>query len=121
MGALASPLPAIYWHLQSRPILKSMKIEQKYMPFQMPIMKTLYMVMMLQVNEASAKDNILAGLFSWLMLAEYVVFPGSSTSIKKLNSLNDSKSGRIVKSMIQYALLLPLAGLCCLIGISGII
>lgn len=63
MGAPASPPPAIFWHLQSRPIPGSMKIEQKYVPFQTPIMKTPYMVMTLQANEAPAKDNILAGLF----------------------------------------------------------
>jgi hypothetical protein len=84
-------------------------------------MKTPYMVMTLQANEAPARDNILAGLFAWLTLAGYVVFPGSFTSIKKSNSLDDSKSGRIVKDVVRYASLLPLAGLCCLVGISGTI
>jgi hypothetical protein len=68
MGAPASPPPAIFWHLQSRPIPGSLNIEQKYVPFQTPIMKTPYMVMTLQANEAPARDNILAGLFSWLTL-----------------------------------------------------
>ena len=121
MQAPASLPPAIYWHLQSRPIPGFMKTEQKYVPFQTPTMKTPYMVMTLQANEAPAQDNILAGLFSWLTLAGYVVFPGSFTSLKTSNSLDDSKGGRIVKKVAQYVSLLPIAGLCCLIGISGTI
>ena len=121
MEARASLPPAIFWHLQPRPIPGSMNIEQKYVPFQTPVMKTPYMVMTLQANEAPATDNILAGLFSWITLAGYVVFPGSFTSLKKSNSLDDSKSGRIVKDAVQYMSLLPIAGLCCLIGISGTI
>lgn len=77
--------------------------------------------MTLQANEAPAQDNILAGLFSWLTLAGYIVFPGSFTSLKKSNSLDDSKESRIVKNAVQYVLLLPIAGLCCLIRISGTI
>jgi hypothetical protein len=79
------------------------------------------MVITLQANKAPTKDNILAGLFSWITLAGYIVFPDSFTSLKKLNSLNDSKSSRVIKDAVQYILLLLIADLCCLIGISEII
>lgn len=74
--------------------------------------------MMLQANEASASDNILTGLFSWFILAGYVVFSGTFTSLQKSNSLDNSKSDRIVKDVVQYISLLPLAGLCYLVKIS---
>lgn len=64
MKVPASPPLVIFWHLQSRLILTSLNIEQKYVPFQTPIVKTPYMVMTLYINEASAKDNILVELFS---------------------------------------------------------
>ncbi len=51
------------------------------------------MVTMLRANEAPARDNILAVLFSWLALAGYVVSPDSFQFRSKLNSLDESKRG----------------------------
>jgi hypothetical protein len=80
--------------------------------------ETPYMVMSAQANQAPTWDNIRAASFSWLILAGYVVFPGTFTSLKTSQTLASSTGGRV----IQYALkrgLLAIAGACCIFGTIG--
>jgi hypothetical protein len=46
--------------------------------------ETPYMAKSTQANQALTWDNIRAAFFSWLILARYVIFPGTFTSLKTL-------------------------------------
>jgi hypothetical protein len=85
--------------------------------YKAPIMQTPYMSMLLDVDKAkaSSKDNQFAAVFSWMMLAGFIVFPATFTSLKNSDSLSDSK----VQDAIPNVGLLPIAGLCYLIGTVG--
>ncbi|EXJ88026.1 hypothetical protein A1O1_04953 [Capronia coronata CBS 617.96] len=77
------------------------------------------MLMTLQANEAPCRDNILAASFSWLILAGYVVFPGTFTSMGRSTSLDGSKGGKVVKDAIRNVPLAPFAIFCYVIGMYG--
>jgi hypothetical protein len=112
----ASPPSALLSHSRSRSPTGFLEREGEIV-YQAPTMKTPYMVMALQANEAPPRDNIRAALSSWLILAGYVVFPGTFTSVKNSGSLEKSKDGKVVKEAIQHVPLLPFAIFCCLVGI----
>ncbi|KAF2458846.1 hypothetical protein BDY21DRAFT_264132, partial [Lineolata rhizophorae] len=82
-------------------------------------LRTPYMLMVLEANEASGRDNALAAFFSWLTLAGYVVLPGTFTSLQNSQSLKDSESGKRVQRTVNNLPLLPLACICCVTGIVG--
>lgn len=111
-------LPSVFRHPQSR--VEPMDQERGYSSYKAPSMQTPYMVMSVQANESPTRHNILAALSSWLILAGYVVFPGTFTSLKNSHTLGDSEGGKIVQNAIQNVPLLPLAVLCCVAGTSRI-
>ena len=80
---------------------------------------TPYMEMCTQANKVPSIYNILAALFSWLMLAGFVVLPGTFTSLKYSTTLSSSKGGEIVQKTVQNVPLLLIAGVMCGIGIVG--
>lgn len=92
---------------------------EELMSYRAPTLTTPYMVMTLQANEAPRRDNLLAALFSWLVLAGYVVFPATFTSAERSGSLSNSRGGKVVQDAIQNVPLLPFASLCYLVGIYG--
>ena len=111
--------PPVSRHPRSR-LLEPMDRERGYSLDKAPSMQTPYMVMSLQANEAPTRHNVLAALYSWLIPAGYVIFPGTFTSLKNSRTLDNSTGGKIVQDTVQNVPLLPLAALCCIAGISGI-
>jgi hypothetical protein len=99
---------------------KALNQDEKYIPYKAPTMQTPYMVMSVQANEASTWHNALAAIFSWLILAGYVVFPGTFTSLQNSDSLNNSGRGKFVQYTVKNVPLLPVAGVCCIVGTVGI-
>ncbi|EXJ56212.1 uncharacterized protein A1O5_12668 [Cladophialophora psammophila CBS 110553] len=87
--------------------------------YQAPTMQTPYMVMSLQAIEAPKRDNLLAAVFSWITLAGFIFLPGTFTSLKNSDTLGESKSGQAVQGAVQNIPLLPLAGVCYLVGVIG--
>ena len=87
--------------------------------YKAPTMRTPYMVMSLQANEAPRRDNIRAAVFSWITLAGFIVLPGTFTSLKNSESLEESESGKAVQVAVQNIPLLPVAAIWCLVGIIG--
>ena len=84
-----------------------------------PVMQTPYMVMVLEANEVPARINLLASLYLWLTLAGFVVFPGTFSSLQNSSKLVNSEGGKFVQHTVENAPLLPLAFICCFIGIVG--
>lgn len=80
---------------------------------------TPYMVKSVQANAAPAWDNFLAGFFSWLTLAGYVVFPGAFTSLKTSKTLASNNVGQVVQDTAKHVPLLILAAVCCGFGTLG--
>jgi hypothetical protein len=76
--------------------------------------------MSIQSNQASGWYTISAGIFSWLILAGYLVLPNTFTSLKTSKALGDSKEGQMLQNTIQNVGLLRCAGVLCSIGLLGI-
>jgi len=97
-----------------------MEQEKGYSLYKALSMQTPYIITSLQVNEVPTQHNVLAALYSWLIPAGYVIFPGTFTSLKNSRTLDNSTGGKIVQDMVQNVPLLLLAALCCIVGISRI-
>ncbi|KAK5188857.1 hypothetical protein LTR96_010861 [Exophiala xenobiotica] len=89
-----------------------------------PRSQSRYVAMLLELDEIPRRHNFYAGLFTWLILAGYIVFPGTFTSLKSSNSVEEAASktpaGKIILHTVQNASLLWVAGACCLFGVIGI-
>lgn len=79
--------------------------------------------MIIETETAPFVDNMLAKIFSWLLLAGYLVFPGTFTSIRDSKALeaatNENVVSRFIYRSVQNAPLLGLAGLSCAVGATG--
>lgn len=64
--------------------------------------------------------NVLATIFLWTLLAGFVVFPGTFTSLRNTSSLNSSVPGRVVQRTIQNIPLLAVAAFFFVLGTAGI-
>ena len=88
-----------------------------------PSVQTRYMSMLLHLDEIPRLDTILAGLFTWVLLAGYVVFPGTFTSLRNSktvkNAGSNSNAEKTVVNTVQNVPLLWLAAICCIIGALG--
>ena len=81
--------------------------------------------MLLHLDEIPQLHNILASLFTWIILAGFVVLPGTFTTFKKSKDFQDADSND--SNAITYAIvhsianigLLWLAGGFCLFGVLG--
>ncbi|KAB8070470.1 hypothetical protein BDV29DRAFT_194051 [Aspergillus leporis] len=84
---------------------------------------TRYVKMLLDMEKIPILDNILAGGFSWILLAGYLVFPGTFTSLRKSTSFQETASsseiGKTAYIAVQNVSLLGVAAACCCIGLFG--
>lgn len=64
--------------------------------------------------------NILATVSLWTLLAGFVVFPGTFTSLQNTSSLSSSVPGRVVQRTIQNVPLLAVAVFFFVLGIAGV-
>ncbi len=89
-----------------------------------PRSQSRYVTMLLELDEIPRRHNFYASLLTWLILAGYIVFPGTFTSLKSSNSVQAAASktpaGKIILDTVQNASLLWIAGACCLFGVVGI-
>ena len=86
-----------------------------------PPLSTRYIDMLLELDEISTIYNLLANLFTWLLLAGYMVLPGAFTSIRNSRTLSDNagKAGKVVVKAAQNIPLLWIGAFCCMLGASG--
>ena len=99
------------------PTAHSARLEAVHSP---PSQRPQYNRMVLESNNVPAGYNILAAASLWILLAGYIVLPGSFTSLQNSKSLSDSETGKVVQHAIQNVPLLVVAGICCLFGAVGI-
>jgi len=90
-----------------------------------PPTESRYVTMLLELDKIPRLHNVYAGVFTWLILAGYIVFPGTFTSLKESDTLqnaaNRHRAEKAILDTVQNASLLWVAGFCCLIGVVGII
>ena len=84
-----------------------------------------YVQMLLQLDQIPSLHNLLAGLFTWLLLAGYVVLPGTFTSLKRLDgtsgAAHSNPAEKVVLSTVQNAPLLWIAATIYIVGASGLL
>ena len=90
---------------------------------QVPV-QTRYIKMLLDLDTIPRRDNILAALFVWLLLAGYLVFPATFTSLEEKKPDPTKPEGKIeitLINVVKNAPLLWIAGVCCIIAGLGMI
>lgn len=79
--------------------------------------------MVLENQDAKLKINILAATFSWILLAGYLVFPTTFSSMRTSTTLRSSVAqsdiGEFTYDLVLNIPLLAFAAICCLIGSAG--
>ncbi|KAJ6168715.1 hypothetical protein N7497_001558 [Penicillium chrysogenum] len=80
-----------------------------------------YMRMIMEADEISWQDNVLASTAHWILLAGYLVIPGTFTSLQKSdtihNGLADNEAGEWILNTIQNP---PLLATACVLFVSGL-
>ncbi|KAL3424407.1 hypothetical protein PVAG01_03688 [Phlyctema vagabunda] len=83
--------------------------------------QTRYMTMLLNLDDIPRLHNILAAFFTWVLLAGFLILPGTFTTITKKIDEDDGKSqtaSEILRS-IKHVQLLVVGGVCSGIGALG--
>jgi hypothetical protein len=93
----------------------------KHSPSYNPPLSTRYIDILLQLDKIPVLYNILSSIFTWLLLASYIVFPGTFTSIRSSQTLvsGAGKAGKFVSTVVQHIPLLYLTAICCICGAAG--
>lgn len=94
-----------------RPAQKSATKDQPMTP---------YNKMLVESHSIPFWRNILAAVFNWVLLAGFVVFPGTFTSLSRSGVLRESQPGRLLQNAIRNTPLLCIACICCAVGAIGI-
>ncbi|KAJ6507688.1 hypothetical protein C8R47DRAFT_966016 [Mycena vitilis] len=82
-------------------------------------MNTRYVQMMLAVDEIPAWCNWLANFFTWILLAGFVLFPGTFTNLQQNQELN--ALGINADNVIKHLSLYVVAWVCTCIGTAGML
>jgi len=92
-----------------------------------PSTETKYMQMLLHLDRIPRIYNFLSGVFTWILLASFLIIPGTFTSFKNSDTFkniqdDEDKSNAVAKAIIDSAAnvgLLWLSGALCVIGGTG--
>ncbi|KAG0156276.1 hypothetical protein PDIDSM_3453 [Penicillium digitatum] len=80
-----------------------------------------YVRMILEADGIAWQDNVLASTAHWILLAGYLVIPGTFTSLQKSdtvrNDLAENETGEWILNTIQNP---PLLAIACVLFISGL-
>ncbi|MCJ1431187.1 hypothetical protein MMC27_000538 [Xylographa pallens] len=85
---------------------------------------TRYMEMLLDLDKIPRLHNVCASFFTWLLLAGYVVFPATFTTVNKDNKITQAAQTELERQIlteVRNAPLLYIAAACCIVGSSGMI
>lgn len=82
-----------------------------------PSTVTQYMRMLLAMDKIPRIHNLAASFFTWILLAGFVLFPGTFTSLR--NEQGSSAVAKGVLNVVNHVSLFVIAFLCCGIGAAG--
>ncbi|KAJ1301979.1 hypothetical protein OPQ81_000815 [Rhizoctonia solani] len=121
-GSVASP-KSQRSDLGSSPRMKASSLRPGSSLKRRPSANTRYMNMLLELDAVPRFHDMLASFFSWILLAGFVIFPGTFTSIQQLDSDDPSRSDadKWILVQVKNVPLLAIAGACCAIGAIGMI
>ena len=91
----------------------------------LPSVQTRYMTMLLHLDEIPRIYNILCSLFTWIILAGFLVVPGTFTTFKQSDAFkeaDDDDSNEVAHAIVHTVAnigLLWLSGAFCLVGVVG--
>ena len=81
--------------------------------------------MLLGLDSVPSSHNLLAAFCTWILLAGFIVVPGTFASIDHSKQLQqgakNSKVEHAVLESVKHASLMVVAGLCCAVGGAGMI
>ncbi|MCJ1370853.1 hypothetical protein MMC20_002066 [Loxospora ochrophaea] len=88
------------------------------------LLRTRYMDMLLHVDEIPRLYNMLAAFFTWILLAGFIVFPGTYTTLEHNVVVKQAANGTsyLEEEVVETAMsisVLWVAGVCCAVGASG--
>ncbi|KAG4416753.1 hypothetical protein IFR04_010082 [Cadophora malorum] len=86
--------------------------------------QTRYMNMLLAMDTIPRMHNIFAAFFTWILLAGFVVLPGTFTSLQTLEDkpeVSSSETASAILKTVKNIPLLVIAGSCCGIGALGMV
>ncbi|KAF9465889.1 hypothetical protein BDZ94DRAFT_1252485 [Collybia nuda] len=84
-------------------------------------MDTKYMNMLLALDSIPRLHNMLASFFTWILLAGFVLFPGTFTSLQNTQVDVSNEVGRQVLKVVAHVPLFVIAFICCGIGAVGMV
>ena len=102
-----------------------LEVPQRPYLARVPSVQTRYMEMLLHLDKIPRMHNIMASAFTWILLAGFLVVPGTYTKIKTSQTFQnaDSSSGNGVEHVIVHSVanigLLWVSGFLALVGASG--
>ncbi|KAM7210075.1 hypothetical protein V8F06_014544 [Rhypophila decipiens] len=74
----------------------------------------------LDADSVKLRYNVLASLYSWLLLAGFLVFPGTFTSLSKATAIKQNEPGILIQKAVQKMPLFWVALVCCMVGAAGL-
>lgn len=85
-------------------------------------LQTRYMEMLLSLDKIPRLHNILASFFGWLLLAGFVVFPGTFTSLQQLSTdVVGSAAANVILDHVQNLPLVIIASVACGLAVLGLL
>ena len=90
-----------------------------------PSAQTRYVDMLLGLDTIPRSHNLFASFSTWILLAGFIVVPGTFVSVEDNKRLQkDAKDSRVdhaVLNTVKHASLIWVAGSCCLVGGAGMV
>lgn len=90
-----------------------------------PTAQTRYIDMLLGLDEVPRSHNLLAAFSTWILLAGFIVVPGTFVSIEHSKTLQqgakNSKVAHAFLDTVKHASLIFVASLCCGMGSAGMV
>ncbi len=86
--------------------------------------QTRYMDMLLAMDTIPRLHNVLSSFFTWILLAGFIIFPGTYTTITKLNNdaqIQGNHTASTILASVKNIPLLVIAGVCTGIGAAGMV
>lgn len=86
--------------------------------------QTRYMDMLLAMDTIPRLHNILSSFFTWILLAGFIIFPASFTTISNLDNnaqIQDNQTASTILASVKNIPLLVIAGVCAGIGAVGMV
>jgi len=82
---------------------------------------TQYERKVLEADSVKLRYNVLASLYSWLLLAGFIVFPGTFTSLNKATAFRETEPGILIQKAVHKMPLFWVALVCYMIGAVGLL